>query len=67
MPAMEQANDLIRDFMAQRSHASFVDVYHLMLNPQGHAMENLFVGDKLQMNDKGYKIWQQALLPYLDK
>ena len=67
MPAMEQANDLIRNFMAERSHASFVDVYHLMLNSQGHPIDNLFVADKLQMNERGYKIWQQALLPYLDK
>ena len=67
MPEMEQANDLIRNFMAQRSHASFVDVYHMMLNQQGHPIDNLFIGDKLHMNEKGYKIWQQAILPYLDK
>jgi lysophospholipase L1-like esterase len=67
MPEMEQANDLIRNFMAQRSHASFVDVYHLMLNAQGRPIDSLFIADKLHMNEKGYKIWQQALLPYLDK
>jgi lysophospholipase L1-like esterase len=67
MPEMERANDLIRNFMAERSHASFVDVYHLMLNAQGHPMDDLFAGDKLHMNDKGYRIWQQAILPYLDK
>ena len=67
MPEMERANDLIRNFIAERSHASFVDVYHLMLNAQGHPMDDLFVGDKLHMNEKGYKLWQQALLPYLDK
>jgi lysophospholipase L1-like esterase len=67
MPEMEQANDLIRNFMAERSHASFVDVYHLMLNSQGHPIDNLYVADKLHMNEKGYKIWQQAIQPYLDK
>jgi lysophospholipase L1-like esterase len=68
MPEMEQANDLIRNFIAQRAHAAFVDVYHLMLTPEGRPIDNLFVGDnKLQMNEKGYKIWQQAILPYLDK
>lgn len=67
MPEMEKANDLIRNFIAQRSHASFVDVYHLMLNQQGRPMDNLFAGDKLHMNARGYKIWQQAILPYLDK
>jgi lysophospholipase L1-like esterase len=67
MPEMERTNDLIRNFMAQRSHAAFVDVYHLMLNAQGHPMDELFLADKLHMNDRGYKIWQQAILPYLDK
>ncbi|MBS1663286.1 MAG: G-D-S-L family lipolytic protein [Bacteroidetes bacterium] len=67
MPQMEEANDLIRDFTASRSHASFVDVYHLMLNAQGKPIEDLFVGDKLHMNEKGYKIWQKAIAPYLDK
>ena len=67
MSEMEDANDLIRNFMAERSHAAFVDVYHLMLNAHGHPMDDLFIADKLHMNDKGYKIWQQAILPYLDK
>src|SRR5579872_722345 len=31
MPRMEEANDLIRDFMAAHSHAVFADVYHPML------------------------------------
>jgi lysophospholipase L1-like esterase len=67
MPEMEQTNDLIRNFMAERSHASFVDVYHLMLNAQGHPIDSLFVADKLHMNERGYKLWQQAIQPYLDK
>lgn len=67
MPEMERANDLIRNFIAERSHASFVDVYHLMVNAQGHPMDDLFLSDKLHMNEKGYRIWQQAILPYLDK
>jgi lysophospholipase L1-like esterase len=67
MPRMEEANDLIRDFTAKHSHVRFVDVYHLMLNPQGRPMEDLFTGDKLHMNEKGYKIWQKAIQPYLEK
>lgn len=67
MPRMEEVNDMIRDFMAKYSHASFVDVYHSMLTAQGKPMDDLFISDKLHMNEKGYKIWQQILLPYLDK
>ena len=67
MPRMEEANDLIRDFMAKYSHATFVDVYHPMLTPTGQPADSLFLDDKLHMNEKGYRIWQQILLPYLDK
>jgi lysophospholipase L1-like esterase len=67
MPRMEEANDMIRDFMAKYSHAAFVDVYHSMLNPQGQPIDSFFLGDKLRMNEKGYKVWQQILQPYLDK
>jgi lysophospholipase L1-like esterase len=67
MPRMEEANDLIRDFMAKYSHAVFVDVYHPMLDAKGMPVDSLFLGDKLHMNEKGYRIWQQVLLPYLDK
>ncbi|HEV9036752.1 MAG TPA: GDSL-type esterase/lipase family protein [Puia sp.] len=67
MSEMEDVNDMIRNFMAERSHAAFIDVYHLMLNAHGHPMDELFIADKLHMNEKGYKIWQKAILPYLDK
>jgi len=67
IPRMEEANDLIRDFLAKHSHASFIDVYHKMLTPQGRPMEDLFLEDKLHMNAKGYAIWQQVIQPYLEK
>lgn len=67
MPRMEEANDMIRDFMAKHSHAAFADVYHPMLGPTGQPIDSLFLADKLHMNEKGYKIWQQTLAPYLDK
>jgi len=67
MPKMEEANDMIRDFMAKYSHAVFVDVYHSMLDSKGQPMDSFFLADKLHMNEKGYRTWQQILLPYLDK
>jgi len=67
VPRMEEANDLIHDFLAKHSHAAFIDVYHKMLTPQGRPMEDIFLEDKLHMNAKGYAIWQQVIHPYLDK
>jgi GDSL-like Lipase/Acylhydrolase family len=67
MPKMEEANDMIRDFMAKYSHATFVDVYHSMLDSKGQPIDSFFLADKLYMTEKGYRTWQQILLPYLDK
>lgn len=65
MPRMVEANQLIGDFLGKQKHAAFADVYHPMLNADGHPMEDLFLGDKLHMNPKGYAIWQKVIQPYL--
>ncbi|MHA4809448.1 GDSL-type esterase/lipase family protein [Flavitalea flava] len=67
MPRMEDANSRISSFLKKQKHAAFVDVYHLMLTPEGQPIDDLFIGDKLHMNPKGYAIWQKAIQPYLLK
>src|SRR5664279_4904691 len=64
---MEKANLLIQTFISINPHASFVDVYHKMLNGDGTIMTNIFLEDSLHMNAKGYAIWQKAIAPYLSK
>jgi lysophospholipase L1-like esterase len=67
MPRMVEANRMIERFLHGQPHAAFVDVYHLMLTPEGRPIAELFREDKLHMNPKGYLIWQKAILPYLVK
>lgn len=67
MPRMEEANRLIGNFLRGQSHAAFADVYHPMLNSAGQPKEDLFLEDKLHMNQKGYDIWQKVIQPYLKK
>lgn len=67
MPRMEEANQLIAGFLRRQKHAVFIDVYHLMLTPDGQPMRDLFKEDRLHMNAKGYAIWQKAIAPYLAK
>lgn len=67
MPLMEQANQLIGNFLHMQSHAAFADVYHPMLNAEGRPMDDLFLDDKLHMNPKGYAIWQKVIQPYLTR
>lgn len=67
MQKVEEANNMIKQFLSAQKNASFVDVYHLMLDTDGKPIDSIFVGDKLHMNAKGYTIWQKAIEPYLQK
>ena len=65
MPEMEEANQLIKDFLEREKHTAFVDVYHLMLTEDYKPIPDIFRDDSLHMNAKGYAIWQKAIEPFL--
>lgn len=66
-PKFTAANEGIRQFLKTQKNASFVDVYHKMLDKQGAARKNIFLADSLHMNRQGYAIWQKAIRPQLLK
>lgn len=63
----DQANLKIKSFLAKQSNASYVDIVHPMVGPEGRPLASIFLSDSLHMNAKGYAIWQKAILPYLKK
>lgn len=67
MPKIEAANALIKIFLQTQKRTAFIDVYKPMVDSTGLPKEELFLGDKLHMNAKGYAIWQQAIAPHLVK
>lgn len=67
MPVMAKANSLIKNFLKDKKNAAFIDVYHSMLNEDGTPKKDIFIGDGLHMNAKGYAIWQKIIKPYLLK
>jgi lysophospholipase L1-like esterase len=67
MIKMDLANYFIKNFLAEKQKTRFIDVYHLMLNPDGTPIKDIFIQDNLHMNAKGYMIWKKAIQPYLIK
>ncbi|WP_235921097.1 GDSL-type esterase/lipase family protein [Foetidibacter luteolus] len=64
-PKFEEANGQIKAFLETEKKAKFIDVYNAMFNADGKVMEDIFVEDRLHMNEKGYAIWQKIFEPYL--
>lgn len=66
-PVIIKANQLIKDFIASQPFTTYINVHDAMLNASGLPMPEIYIGDQLHMNEKGYAIWQKILLPVLKK
>lgn len=64
---MITANDEIKNFLLKQKNAAFIDVYHKMLGADSLPLKEIYLGDNLHMNSKGYAIWQKEIKPHLDK
>ncbi len=67
MPKFNVANVMIKEFLKNEKRTIFIDVYHAMLKEDGTPAEDLFIEDKLHMNEKGYVVWQKLIKPVLKK
>jgi len=65
MENFRAANALIAAACAKDPLCTFVDVFPDMLDAQGAFRPELFVGDMLHMNSRGYALWTRLLTPLL--
>lgn len=64
-PEMRKANNLIREEAKKHRRVTFADLASKMLGADGKPLPDIFVGDNLHMNAKGYAIWRENLGPRL--
>jgi lysophospholipase L1-like esterase len=57
-------NELAKAY-CQRRGMDFIDVSRAMLGSDGKPLPDIFVADKLHLNQNGYAIWKKAVEPYL--
>jgi len=63
--AVRKANAMIAAEAAALDHVTFVDTHRHMLGPNGNPRAELFTIDGIHMNEKGYLVWRDVLLPTL--
>lgn len=64
---MIASNKLIKKYLKKKKNTSFISIWNSMLDANGQPIADIFLGDRLHMNAKGYAIWQKAIEPYLQK
>lgn len=60
-----RTNALLKVETEKDKRAAFVDVFSAMLGANGEPRPELFVGDQLHMNEKGYEIWRGLIEKHL--
>ena len=61
------ANKTIREWTATQPGLSFIDTFPHMMGDDGTPQPDIFVADKLHMNEKGYAIWKRVVGEHLMK
>lgn len=58
-------NKALEAWTKKQKNVRFADVWTPMLDENGNVRNDLFIDDKLHMNEKGYQIWQKTLKKFL--
>jgi len=64
---VREANALVASYAKENRHVEFIDVFSHMMAPNGLPKPDIFIDDRLHMNEKGYKIWRAIVAPYVMK
>ena len=64
---MAVANALIEKYCSKKENLTYIDVWTGMLGEDGKPKPDIFLEDNLHMNEKGYAIWNEQVLPFLKK
>ena len=64
---VKAANDLIAAFAREHPKVEFVNAFSQMLGKDGLPRPDIFVADRLHMNERGYALWTSILKPRLQE
>ena len=64
---MAMANSLVRNACSKNKRLDYIDIWQPMLGENGKPRPDLFLGDGLHLNAKGYALWTSIVKPYLAK
>ncbi|MFK7933463.1 MAG: GDSL-type esterase/lipase family protein [Saprospiraceae bacterium] len=59
-------NNSLKVFADSKANRFYADVWTIMLDDNGMVREDIFIEDRLHMNDKGYQLWDQVMRLFLD-
>lgn len=65
LAAVRTLNDSLRELTQGYSRLAYIDLFSVMLGPDGSPRAELFGEDGLHLNKAGYQLWTEVIRPYL--
>jgi lysophospholipase L1-like esterase len=62
---VREANRLIKDIAERDGLVDYIDVFTPMLGKDGKPRPELFLEDRLHMNEAGYRLWRSIVGPFI--
>ena len=61
LPKIRETNALIASYAQAAADVRYIDIFNPMLNAEGQPRPELFLTDRLHLNEAGYRLWQSVL------
>ncbi|MDR1905766.1 MAG: hypothetical protein LBQ27_02460, partial [Clostridiales bacterium] len=61
----QKCNGLIKEYCDAESYLHFIDCTDALLNGDKSLKREIYKGDNLHFNEKGYEIWKSVIAPIL--
>ncbi len=65
IPKIRETNALIAGYVQTLQGVRYIDIYSPMLNASGEPRPELFLPDRLHLNEAGYQLWQSVIASHL--
>jgi lysophospholipase L1-like esterase len=61
LPRIRSTNAMIAAYIHTMTNADYIDTFTPMIGEDGRPRAELFLGDRLHMNEAGYRLWQSVI------
>ncbi len=65
LPKIREANNMIEAYVRTLSNSEYIDIFTPMIAADGRPRPELFLPDRLHMNEQGYRLWQSVIASHV--
>jgi lysophospholipase L1-like esterase len=65
LPKIRVTNDIIAAYVRTLADSEYIDVFTPMMGADGRPRPEFFRGDRLHMNEEGYRLWQSIIVSHV--